>query len=208
MATKKNQNPLAANIPDKSTLNDVDRVTPVACEDWVETWDARKAQKDKDTGLKKVKRDPDKKLAWCNKETGIDRDGNAYTIPQHYEFPLVEVGTGKKYVYWLYTDAQITDTIEDSEHLQKQKRLFTYNVDRCSKGDLQSKIGGYKLKDLTFRSVCKYWAKYPIEVLYDYTWYEDKDTGETKQSSEPKIQLWWKTVNEDTPRRNLVELDF
>ena len=179
MANRKNQ--LAQNIPDHSSLNDIEREPDVCSEFLVEFEDGTQPEKvekkwDLPIGRQKVRAVGYEKFDAPRFFT--TKKGMQYKIDPCYEIEVENIQTGDR------TKMQVFMTTE-------AMNSFKRGVNRRSGGDLGSKIGGHDVTELTVPSAARYFSKFPIEINYDFTEYVDETTGEQLKSKRPKVQLWF-----------------
>lgn len=110
---------------------------------------------------------------------GKDRFGNDYDIPAHYSIIFKDIKTEETSELIVYMD-------------KKSMNSFKRGINQRSGKDLGWKLAnaGIKLTDVSVKTVARYVAKYPIDMLYQFSQWIDKDSGDLIVSKRPKLQLW------------------
>lgn len=187
------KNPLAKNIPEHSTVADVN----------AESNDLgfKVEILDRKSNAPAVVIDkPDDKhhfipegeymmIAWYRKieRTTYDRDrfGRIIEKAPHHEIRFIPYGCKDPNEY--YTVEIPCTPKEDS----KDEWKFRNNINNRSGGDMAYKFNfaGYNFNDVTISNICAYTRRYPVKIRSEHTEYYAAD-GTVTRSYYPKVRLW------------------
>lgn len=182
---------LSANVPVRSDIHDIapEKTLGFTVEFEDACLPAPEVKYDLPIGMRKVRAMQYAKRAF---EVKRNRYGDEYVEDEHYEIVVEDIETGDR-------------TIVKVPATEKAVSSFKRGLNKRTGGDIASKFGE-DWQRASLKSFCQYWHRFPIEILFDFSEWVDKDSNELKRSKYPKVQVWIPQDFQKPEAKNWIDL--